>query len=154
MDPSTRRCSIAVAGRDPRACTVSFDPDLRGGERLSHIRVGVVRLARHMLERGVPRLVLVEQPFAGGGKSKNRVAPASYYAVSAVMVGLYEALHRYGPVPVETIGVTSWKLASLGNGAADKAAIFRWAREHGYEGKLQDEADAWGIARAAELQLR
>lgn len=141
VDPSTKRVSFATVGPGGfRVATRSFNTGLKDGERWEHIRSETAGLVEGLLRDGwtPPAYVLVEEP---GGKN---VHPSSYYAIGAITA----ALHSVTGVVVELIPPSSWKLAGLGYGSADKQQIMRWARSVGYEGALEDESDALGIAVA------
>lgn len=98
-----------------------------------------------------PALVLLEEPFSHG---KTHVHPTSNRMLGVLLAALGRALGS--PVElVELIGPQSWKAQALGagHGHATKPEIMEWARAAaGYQGSLQDEADAIGIATAAALR--
>lgn len=58
------------------------------------------------------------------------------------------------PTSIFELSPGEWKSHAVGNGGAKKPAVMAWAREHGYQGKVQDEADALGIACAGSRLLR
>lgn len=136
VDPSTRRVSIAWAGREQGVATQSFNARLQGGERLWHIYSATYRLARQL---PAPDRILVEQPFG------HNVPPISQWAMATIMTACWRATGA----PAHPIPVPSWKLRAVGRGNANKHDVMTWARQNGYTGTLQDEADAWAIAHAA-----
>ena len=107
---------------------------------------------------GMPAAIYLEQPFAGSDKPNpktgkvHRPPVVSYYYVALVLCALG---HLFAEPEVQMIGATSWKARALGtgHGFADKDEIMRWAQSIGYTGKLQDEADAIGIATAGAVIL-
>jgi Holliday junction resolvasome RuvABC endonuclease subunit len=146
IDPSTQRVSIAwvTDGGERGVQTRSFDPLLRDGERLWHIYAETWDLCKQIHASRPARFVWVEQPFAFG----KPVPPVSYMAMGAIMI----AARRVTAAPVEPCAPPGrWKKLALGPGYgnAKKEQIMVWARERGYDGNLQDEADALGIAVAA-----
>jgi hypothetical protein len=158
VDPSTVRVSIAwTDGADRRGVlTKSFDTGWRSeGLRMSLIWQGTWHLAREIEDAMMetPGVVLIEQPF---GK---RVDPVSQQAVGAVLASLgrhFGWSDRVSLVPVPTWKKQAWgtapdelKAGLWKRSEESKAALMRLARWDGYGGRLQDEADAWGIARAA-----
>jgi Holliday junction resolvasome RuvABC endonuclease subunit len=152
VDPSTLRVAIGWAGPRRGVETKSF-PRLRDGERLEAIHDLTRAFVIQLLEDApAPGVVLVEQPAAYG----RQVEPALYYAVgvvqAAVCAQLRVSLGR--GVVVETVPVGVWKKHGVGSGAAKKPDVLRWARLNGYEGLLQDEADALAIAEAARRMVR
>lgn len=46
------------------------------------------------------------------------------------------------------LSTAEWKAHAVGRGHAQKSEVLRWAQENGYEGEVQDEADALAIACA------
>jgi hypothetical protein len=163
VDPSTVRVSIAWTdgGDRRRVLTKSFDTDWRSiGARMDSAYAGADGLAWDVLRLGYtyPSLVLVEQPFG------RHVDPVSQHAVGAVLAALSRVVTCR--VPVELVPVPTWKKQAWGDAPDEikaglwkrseesKQALMRLARWDGYTGRLQDEADAWGIARAALTRVR
>jgi hypothetical protein len=148
VDPSTQRVSIAyVTDNDLRhVMTRSFRQDLDDGARWAHVYAETFELCRALYLAAPPRLVLVEQPFASP-KGGNRVHPSSYMAIAGIMI----AAVRVTEAQVRMVNVSSWKARAYGkgNGHAGKDFMMAWARGQGYQGDLQDEADAYGLAEAA-----
>ena len=148
-DPSTKRVSVAAVTSDTtRVATCSF-PALDGGARLAAIWNGTREFAVSLLERGwpAPGLVWVEQP---SGKTTN---PQLSYAVGVIQAALCDALG----CPLETIESASWKKRAVGRGNIFKPksvrepyGVLTWAQSNGYRGSSWDEADALGIAVAAQ----
>lgn len=108
---------------------------------------------------GRPDLVLVEEPFGGGGKPGDKkprtVHPTSNRMLGVLLAGLG---HVFGmTVDVQLISPMSWKALALGKGGghAKPAVYLEWARTAaGYTGELEDEAAAIGIATAAGVKLQ
>lgn len=149
IDPSTLRASVGIVrpvdgAVERRVVTHSF---AQGPARLSLINSDIRDLVAMLAASYPPGFVLVEQPFA------KQVEPQLYYAIGALLVGLYDGLHRaLDVVPkIEVVGPSTWKARALGqgHGHAKKPEVMEWAQANGYEGALQDEADAFAIAEAA-----
>lgn len=140
IDPSTVRISVAVVdpnGEKWQVRTHSFTRHpARSLERVECIRRETDQFLRTLAHVFLPAFVLVEEP---GGKW---VEPQLQYAVGAIL----SCVPIVGPGTL--VPVSTWKLHGLGHGATKKPEILRWARRKGYEGNLQDEADALGIAFA------
>lgn len=143
VDPGFRRISIAavVPGRF-KVRSAEVPAKLPRAETLARLSEVTLGLARELSEYGQPRSIIVEQP------SGKFIKPDLYYATAAIMLVLYD----FGFV--DTLPPTSWKKEALGNGALKKPQIMDWARGVGYSGSSQDEADALGIARAAEAMTQ
>jgi hypothetical protein len=163
VDPSTVRVSIAwTDGADRRGVlTKSFDTGWRAeGRRMAYVQFGASLVAGEVERQGGagPQLVLVEQPF---GK---HVDPVSLMTVGVILGTLAKFLGWSDCV--RTVPVPTWKKQAWGDAPDElkaglwrksdesKAALMRLARWDGYIGRLQDEADAWGIARAALTRVR
>jgi hypothetical protein len=136
VDCSSKRVAVAVDGAPPRTWVKSFTYYEETGLRLGAIYAETVGLAREVArETGLPDLVVVEQPT---GKTP---APVLMYATGVEIA----ALATLG-VSVRLIAVMTWKQRAVGHGHAKKPQIMEWARRRGYTGRLEDEADALGIA--------
>lgn len=164
VDPSTVRVSIAwTDGAENRGVlTKSFGTGWsHAGLRMAYVLHGTMRLAEAVESAcgGGPRLVLVEQPFG-----RPRPDPVSFMAVGVMLATL--AKHLGWSDRVQLVPVPTWKSQAWGTApdelkaglwkksAESKEALMRLARWDGYGGRLQDEADAWGIARAALTRVR
>lgn len=145
VDPSTQRVSIGyVTSGQSGVRTRSFRTDLRDGERLWHIYAETFGLCRELHALAPARFVLVEQPFAFG----KPVPPVSYMAMAAIMLA---ATRATGARVAPCAPPGKWKKLALGDGHgnATKEQVMAWAHANGYNGDVQDEADALGIAHAA-----
>jgi hypothetical protein len=180
VDPSTLRMSfgavipeyaLAVPPHEPARVMTTAPPEIRWatvslprkvepisawlGLSFEWIRIEIFERAR---EWGEPALVLVEEPFGGGGKPGQKKArtvhPTSNRMLGVLLAALGSAFgHR---VRVELVHPNSWKLAAMGKGrgSAKPPEYLEWAREvAGYSGELEDEAAAIGIATAAGVRL-
>lgn len=155
IDPSSLRVSVAIVapgGVDVYTETKSLPKSNMGLSRwYAESHKVLARWLADMAQLWPPGLVLLEEPFSHG---KSHVHPTSNRMLGVVLAALGEALAS--PVElVELIGPQSWKARALGKGYghAKKDEVMAWARDAaGYEGELQDEADAIGIATAAALQ--
>lgn len=98
-------------------------------------------------ERGLPSLVVVEQP-AGQG---HNVSPATWYVTGMTAMAVANAVDT----PIHMVGPPSWKKEALGDGHghAQKSEVAAWARTQGWIGSNQDEADTCGIARCSYRRL-
>lgn len=155
IDPSSLRVSLAVvpAGAgEVVVMTRSLPKASMGLSRwYAESHAVLVPWLEEMAARFPPGLVLLEEPFSHG---KSHVHPTSNRMLGVLLAALGRALGS--PVElVELIGPQSWKARALGkgHGHAKKDEVMAWARDAaGYQGELQDEADAIGIATAAALQ--
>jgi hypothetical protein len=126
------------------SCSATPGVAARGGDRERH---------------AAPSLVLVEQPFG------RRVDPVSQHAVGAVLAASLAKYLGWSDC-ILLVPVPTWKKQAWGDAPDElkaglwkrseesKEALMRLARWDGYTGRLQDEADAWGIARAALTRVR
>ncbi len=139
VDGSSKRVSIAMDGLPPMWRTKSFSRPPVGALEPHHLAIiyaETLELARGLAaDVGLPELIVIEQP-TGAHPSLPLV-----YAVGCSIA----ALGALG-VRMEFIPVSSWKSRSVGHGFAKKPQILEWARRRGYTGRLEDEADALGIA--------
>lgn len=152
VDPSTKLVAIACVGPDGEHVeSREFLKDRWHGARLADIRRVTRSLVALLAERCPPLYVFVEQPAAFGHPPE----PQLMYAVGVIQEAVFSALEFRFPHPVEvrTVPIGQWKKAALGNGAAKKPEIMRWAERRGHFGLLQDEADALGIAVAGQRLL-
>lgn len=156
VDPSTKRVAIACVTSDTKRVASCSFPDLTGGARLAAIWNGTREFVISLLERGwpAPGLVWVEQP---SGKTTN---PQLSYAVGVIQAAVCDAT----ACPLETIESSSWKKTACGRGNIYKPTrkqlgrtpafadygVAVWAQSNGYRGNSWDEADALGIAVAAQ----
>ena len=155
VDPSTKRVAVGWQGG---AATRSFPTHVRGGARLS----GIYRETRYFaadlceLLPGPPAFILVEQP---SGKTPN---PQLVYAVGVIQAAMFDGIwSKLGRQPwVETISSSEWRKLATGRGDAGysnrggKPELVRLARENGYQGSSEDEAEAFLIALAARRLVR
>jgi hypothetical protein len=106
---------------------------------------------------GDPVAIYLEEPFGGsdkpgpGGKII-KPHPNSFYFLGVVLNALG---HCFAEVPVTLLAPTTWKAKAIGqgHGFAKKPEIMAWAHSIGYEGNLEDEADALGVATAGAVIL-
>jgi hypothetical protein len=163
VDSSTLRVSIAARGEDFAHATTRSFPRAQGPRRLAFIYAETYQFTLDSLGvtpsggfRYWPGFVLIEQP---SGKKPN---PNLVYAVGVIQAAVYAALHGARgdrPIPVvETVPSATWKARGIGGPwqTLNKAAgdIIRLAREDGYTGQSEDEADAWFMAKAARRTVR
>lgn len=139
IDPSTVR--ISCAARGPGFWVVeSVGVQSPQGSRLALIFKRGITFFRALAERFPPDEVWIEQP------SGPHLNLQLVYAVGAVGGAVGVAVPG---VPLYTVPPSTWKLAAFGkgNGNAGKPYIMERARAEGYEGAVQDEADALGISK-------
>lgn len=166
VDPGVSRTSIAWTDGEERG-VVSIVPRGIGPARLYDLYAAVKAQARDLatgsvdgsiLGAGVPpvlyappAVVVVEQVSV----YMKRVNPVVYEASGVVLAALYGALRTLWAHPVAVVEFTSaeWKKAAVGAGHAKKEDVMVCARELGYDGAVQDEADAWTIAEAARRRV-
>lgn len=74
--------------------------------------------------------------------------PILEYATGVVVASLSCTLR----VPVWMVPVARWKARALGKGNASKAEALAWARGE-FGARIEDEADAAGVCRAARLTV-
>ncbi len=146
VDIGYRRVSVAalVPGRF-KVRSAEVEEGLPMVQTLRELHEATFEIARELQSYGQARSIVVEQP---GGKF---VEPRLWYACAVICL----ALDDFGYV--DTLPPASWKKQAIGNGHAKKADIMAWARGLGYTGTgkaAQDEADALGIARAAEIETK
>lgn len=109
-------------------------------ELLNGLYAGTLGLIKTLTaELGQPLAAAVELP---SGKYVMKELHYSYCAVSLALI--------HAGTPPVGIPPATWKSTAMGKGfgSADKATIKAWARQFGYDGASQDEADAIGIALA------
>jgi Holliday junction resolvasome RuvABC endonuclease subunit len=154
IDTSTRAVSLAIADDDTATTTthtlhIDSAGRLRGAERAArHLLALTPWIVAHALKQQ-PECVAVEAPYGHGG-SQNGAHPSSQqcYGILLAVLGTHIAC------PIVELSPTQWKDYGLGNARADKAQILQWAQlSHNYDGALQDEADAIGVACAASYLL-
>lgn len=151
VDPSTLRVAVAAVrpwkeGQAPVTwATLSLQQLDRGARRLRMAHDELASWFAHWVECYPPGFVLVEQPFG------RNVHPQSYFMVGVVLAALASVVN----CPVDVCSPPEWKKLGLGagRGGAEKFEILDWARDAGYTGSLQDEADAVGIATAAGVRV-
>lgn len=147
VDPATTR--VALADDEGHACSVDI-PKGEGAKRMASIHAATQRLVGEFVAPDdCPDIVFIESP-AG------HVHPSLWQAFGVIGAAIWLALSEVEnfPVSVLAIGPTEWKRVLLDDGSASKLDIMDWARARGYAGKVQDEADALGIARAGLRLLK
>jgi Holliday junction resolvasome RuvABC endonuclease subunit len=89
-----------------------------------------------------PALVFIEEPFMPRDR---REAPTHLLMYGVTLAALGEVL---GAIPLTELTASQWKARAMGqgNGHAKKPAIMAWAQNIGYHGRMEDEADAIGVA--------
>lgn len=116
------------------------------GERLAIVYSETLVFARMTAQRFEPEQVSVESP----AMSQNRGSePILTYATGAVVAALSMALPG---VPVWMVPVSRWKLRAVGHGHASKDRCLEWAKDE-FGARIEDEADAAGVCRAARLTV-
>jgi hypothetical protein len=166
MDPSTKRLSVAAvlpwdpAGEGNRLAIETFSYSQAGA--MQHRLAAALRTLLHGItdlrrRTGDPVAIYLEEPFGGsdkpgpGGKII-KPHPNSFYFLGVVLNALG---HCFAEVPVTLLAPTTWKAKAIGqgHGFAKKPEIMAWAHSVGYEGNLEDEADALGVATAGAVIL-
>lgn len=115
------------------------------GERLAIIHLETRDFAQAIGRRYWPEQVSVESPAMN---PKGGSEPVLEYATGVVVAALTAAL----AVPVWMVPVGRWKARALGKGNASKAEALEWAFGE-FGARIEDEADAAGVARAARLTV-
>lgn len=173
FDISTRRISLGIVegqGLNARPDVGWFSLEVAqhggGAHRLAGLLADFEPFVHRWAAAAPPAAVLVEQPY---GQGKSRPHPQSYYVVGVVLAVLATA---FPDAPVENVTPGEWKAEALGlgQGAARKPAILRWARtvieytgqcpKCNAEGskpcdnacRAHDEADALGVATSAAIR--
>lgn len=153
IDPSTRAHSAAVlhdTGVDVHTLPVDPKARLRGAQRLfAHMGM----LDRWLSDLAItidgrhghgPDLIAVELP-------KGKFVPHQSLQVMGVLLA---CLADHFACPILELTPDQWAKPTVGTGKPGKPMIMDWARRaHGYQGALQDEADAIAIAAAGWLLL-
>lgn len=138
IDLSTKAVSLATAYTTPE--TLQLDKKTVDAQRLA---LALGQLTIWFRQRIVkPELVVVEQPV---GRNSS---PSLDHMTGVVLA----ALGVTQTCPIITLVPGQWKKLAIGSGKATKPEIMLWARGRGYQGSVQDEADALGIA-VAGLQI-
>lgn len=159
LDPSTLRLSAAVVAPEGiwwATCSYS-----QAGTMERRLAAGLGELLRFLADlrdrHGAPHGVYLEEPFGGSDKpgAGGRIIkphPHAFYFVGLVRCALG---HLFAQPEVQMISPSTWKAKALGSGHgfAKKPEIMQWAREVGYTGSSEDEADALGIATAGAVIL-
>jgi Holliday junction resolvasome RuvABC endonuclease subunit len=140
LDCSTKCIALCVYDGDrfEHWPTIRFQPVHKGAQRLAHAHALLTPWLFDASHWTPPDAVFVEQP---AGKFPK---PTLEHMVGVVLMTVAEVT----TAPVLTLPVPQWKHMSIGKGNASKEQLMEWARERGYEGDSQDEADALGIAVA------
>jgi hypothetical protein len=133
----------------------------QAGSMERRLAAGLGELLRFLADlrdrHGAPAGIYLEEPFGGSDKPGpgGRIIkphPHAFYFVGLVRCALG---HLFAQPEVQMIGPPAWKAKALGagHGHAKKPEIMQWAREVGYTGSSEDEADALGIATAGAVIL-
>lgn len=109
-------------------------------DRLVNLRTIARRWLASIAEEGAWCCVVERPSTVHGG--------ASLFASYGVLI---EAARSSLACPVIVLGTGEWKRHACGNGAAKKPDVMAMAVGLGYEGGLQDVADALGCAVAARV---
>lgn len=155
IDPSSKRIALAVVEGDG-SFAVSSRP-LPSGEGWREMRFAdsyaeQVDLFKAAFADGRPSIIFIEEPFVPRDR---RQVPTHLLMYGVTLAALGEVIAA-SQTPLVELTASQWKARALGqgNGHAPKEAVLRWAQQIGYEGRVQDEADAIGIAiGGAHLQL-
>lgn len=163
IDPSTQRISVACVrhgfewvytlslpqpGQKHRRWAAAYEPL---ADWLSDLAVDRAVPLRDRWASPWPSHVFVEEPFM---PTDRRQKPTSYYVLGVLWAALGAALP--GHVRFEEINAPAWKKHAMGRGmgGANRDAYFDWARDvAGYEGTIEDEAAAIGIATGGAVLL-
>jgi Holliday junction resolvasome RuvABC endonuclease subunit len=148
IDPSTKRVAAAcVQNGTIRWATRSLP--VRKGDEAQRWAAAYETCSSFFKELagewGRPVGVAVERPFGA------HVPAQSQWALGVILA----ALGPWVGGPVVLANSKTWKRVSLGDGHgnASKDEVMAWAQSAGYDGALQDEADAIGIATAHAVEL-
>ena len=140
IDPGSRHTGLAAVHDDGALRTQTIHPTGELPDRLVFLRKSVRLWLADIAQDGAWCCV-VEQP-------GTRFGGASLLAAYGICV---EAAASSLKCPVMTLPSAQWKKLALGNGAAKKSDVMAAAREFGYDGADQDQADAIGMARCAVI---
>ena len=151
VDGKSSKLAIGYDGLSRGARSLKFTKGLHGGRRLAAIYRESKTFAAALARRYPPAYVWCEEIVL----YHDRPSPILYQAAGCIMAGIYDALEFDNPHPVtvDVVMTKDWKKRSVGNGAAKKDAVMWWARQDGYTGLDQDEADAYCIAVAGRKLL-
>jgi hypothetical protein len=140
LDVSTKRIAFAST-LGGYSASVEIPEAAAGGERLAVARRAIRDFAPEFAGSHPPLCVWLEAP------TGRFLKPTLIHMVGVTMEAVYSSLESLYPFPVSLfdVGVSQWKLASVGKGTADKAEVMAWAKTVGSPAN-QDEADALGIA--------
>lgn len=151
IDPSSRRVSVAAVKNGLEWVeTLSLPKGWDECRKFSAAHEALVPWLGE-LGREVPSHVFVEEPFL---PRDHRQQPTHVWMFGVVLAALGSALPA--GVKVRLIGAPSWKCRALGkgHGRAKKPEIMEWARSVAhYQGDLEDEADAVGVATAGAVLI-
>lgn len=142
IDPSSKRIAVAALADDGDIDhhVRRIAPNLRGAQRLTAIRGGLVRDLISRYDR--PLVIVVEIPWA------NPKSGSSFVLMSIAGVLLEAAQNAHPDSVVIEMPTQVWKADSVGNGNASKAAVLEHAQALGMRGDDQDVADALCMAQA------
>lgn len=149
IDPSSKRIALATVEGDG-----SFAVDnvrlTENDDRVLRFADGYAEQVEFFKRFPAPAMVFLEEPFVPRDR---RQIPTHLLMYGVTLAALGDVL---GSVPVLEMTASQWKARAMGqgNGHAPKEAILAWAQSVGYGGRIQDEADALGIAiGGAQLYL-
>jgi Holliday junction resolvasome RuvABC endonuclease subunit len=145
IDPSVRHPSL---GEWPSGRTWTLHTPGTGAARLGWIADSWEALLREIWTPKV-NAVFIER---ARGKFVPVELVESIGVIQAVTWNTLLSLSEH-PTSVFIVSTAEWKAGSVGRGHASKPEVLAWAKSHGYEGKIQDEADALGIACAGSRML-
>lgn len=114
------------------------------GARVREIYWDTRELVEELVQRYSPEQISVESPAMSPFKGSE---PVLQYACGVIVAAL-----ALPGVPVWMMPVKRWKLRALGHGNASKAEALKWASAE-FGAKIEDEADAAGVCRAARLTV-
>lgn len=169
IDPSTQRVAVAqldpmpgavVSGTSIRCYTLSLEQSSLGGAKARAARLSKARAVlvpwfqRIGVGEALPHTVALEEPFGAMYQGKRQTPVIGLEFQGMILGALWEAFGL--AANLELVSPSTWKKAALGAGSgfAKPPAYLAWARSAcGYEGELEDEAAALGVATWAALEV-
>lgn len=141
IDPSSKRLAVAVVEGDGSfaATNVRLAENPNREARFADAHAAQVDYLKQL---PTPALVFIEEPFVPRDR---RQVPTHLLMYGVTLAALGEVLMG---VPVTELTASQWKAQAMGkgNGFAKPAQYLEWAQSIGYEGRVEDEAAALGVA--------